>query len=114
MLSMLSILDVSMESTKTLGGNLNEELRSTGVTRDEHTLTFPAGNRNGRYLADQRKESRSPFLLSICLYLFMVKSHRHTKSGIPGWFLNKIGYLFFATGRAYARLQNASKTRSGA
>ena len=37
-----------------------------------------------------------------------------TKSGLPGWFLNKIGYLFFATGRAYARLQNASKTRSGA
>ena len=37
-----------------------------------------------------------------------------TKSGIPGWFLNKIGYLFFATGRAYARPQNASKTRSGA
>ena len=37
-----------------------------------------------------------------------------TKSGIPGWFLKKIGYLFFATGRAYARMQNASKTRSGA
>ena len=34
-----------------------------------------------------------------------------TKSGIPGWFLNKIGYLFFRDGarlRTYAkRLQNA-------
>ena len=37
-----------------------------------------------------------------------------TKSGIPGGFLNKIGYTFFATGRAYARMQNAFKTRSGA
>ena len=38
-----------------------------------------------------------------------------TKSGIPGWFLNKIGHLFFRDGarlRTYAkRLQN---TRSGA
>ena len=43
-----------------------------------------------------------------------LKKGKSTKSGIPGWFLNKIGYLFFATGRAYTRLQNASKTRSGA
>ena len=37
-----------------------------------------------------------------------------TKSGIPGWFLNKIGYFFVATGRAYARVQNASKPCSDA
>ena len=43
------------------------------------------------------------------------KKGKLTKSGIPGWFLNKIGYLFFRDGvRFYARLQHASQTRSGA
>ena len=32
----------------------------------------------------------------------------------PGGFWTKSGTFFFATGRAYARMQNASKTRSGA
>ena len=37
-----------------------------------------------------------------------------TKSVTSGWFLDKFGSSFFATGRAYARLQNASKSPSDA
>ena len=36
---------------------------------------------------------------------FSQKAKKHgklTKSGIPGWFLNKIGYLFFRDGTPYA------------
>ena len=42
----------------------------------------------------------------LCFFCFFFE--KLTKSGTPGWFLNKTGYFFFATGRAYAkRLQIA-------
>ena len=41
-----------------------------------------------------------------CFYSFRFFFGKLTKSGIPGWFLNKIGYLFFRDG---ARLRTSAK-----